>query len=393
MLILSSILDLKTCQIDYTQAFLQAELHDPVFIQIPQGWFIKEGIMQQHDNPRFNDTTHYLRLKRNLYGIKQAAHNWFKHLQDGLLNLGFAQSSMDCCLFLRHNCILILYVDDCLIFAPHSDTIDKLLADLSKTYTLKHEGEVSAYLGVQVRKDETTKTITLTQPGVIEQVIQDVGLLEFSKGKDTPADGISCADKEGPPRCDTWNYRSVIGKLNYISNNTRPDISMTVHQCAHFSSSPRAIHELAVKQIIRYLFAPKTKGLTLHPTTDLTLDMYVDSDFAGMWQKEHAHLQDNILSRTGYVILFGGCPITWASKLQTEIALSMMESEYIALSTATRELLPLRQIMADIDAHSFISLLKQSMSTINYGSLQPSRIYEDNAACIVLATTTTNFKP
>jgi hypothetical protein len=50
MLILSSTLDLKTCQIDYTQAFPQAKLHDPVFIQIAQGWFIKEGILQQHHN-------------------------------------------------------------------------------------------------------------------------------------------------------------------------------------------------------------------------------------------------------------------------------------------------------------------------------------------------------
>jgi hypothetical protein len=211
--------------------------------------------------------------------------------------------------FSSRGCILIVYVDNCLIFTQNSNTIDKLLADLSKTYTLECEGEVSAYLGVQVRKDAITKTITLTQPGLIEQVIEDVGLLEFSKGKDTPADSILYADKEGPPHRDTWNYRSVIGKLNYIANNTRPDISMAIHQCAHFSSSPRAIHELAVKRIIHYLFATKTKGLTLHLTTDLTLDMYLDSDFAGMWHKEHAHLRDNVLSRTGYVILFGGCPM------------------------------------------------------------------------------------
>lgn len=61
-----------------------------------------------------------------------------------------------------------------------------------------------------------------------------------------------------------------------------------------------------------------------------------------MWHKEHTHLRENVLSHTGYMIFFAGCPVTWASKLQAEVALSTMESEYIALSTVTRDLLPLR---------------------------------------------------
>ncbi len=68
--------------------------------------------------------------------------------------------------------------------------------------------------------------------------------------------------------------------------------------------------------------------------------MFMDADFAGMWHKECATLRENALSRTGFVITFCGCPITWCNKLQTEIALSTTESECIALSTATRELLP-----------------------------------------------------
>jgi histone deacetylase 1/2 len=121
--------------------------------------------------------------------------------------------------------------------------------------------------------------------------------------------------------------------------------------------------------------------------------MYVDSNFAGMWHKEYSHLRDNVLSRTGYVILFGRCPITWASKLQTEIALSTTESKYIALTSATRDLLPLQQILCDLNTHSFVSIPKQTSSNINNSTLMASKIYEDNAACIVLATTTSYFKP
>jgi len=108
----------------------------------------------------------------------------------------------------------------------------------------------------------------------------------------------------------------------------------------------------------------------------------------------HTHLPDNVLSHTGHVIFFGGCPVTWASRLQTEIALSATESEYIALSSAARELFPLRQLLLDIDTHSFISLPKTSPhDSIKGSTLLPSQIFEDNAACIVLATTSSSFKP
>jgi hypothetical protein len=100
MLILSTILNLKSCQIDYTQAFPQAKLDDPVFIRVPQGWYIKDETLHQHDDPRFNDTAYFACLKRNLYGIKQAAHNWFNHLRNGPIRLSFNQSTTDCCLFL-----------------------------------------------------------------------------------------------------------------------------------------------------------------------------------------------------------------------------------------------------------------------------------------------------
>jgi hypothetical protein len=254
LMLLSSIMNLKTRQVDYTQVF-------PVYMKIPQGWYVNsDGYLVQHENPKYNDTQHYLKLKCNLYGCKQAAQNWYKHLSEGLLAEGFRQSSIDCCLFLRNDCILLVYVDDCLIFSPTNDTIDTLIQSLSKKFLLQDEGNVSAFLGVQVATDSTTKTITLSQPGLIEQVIHDIGLDQYSKGKDTPADTILHVDSDGALRQQKWNYCSVIGKLNYIANSTRPDISMAMHHCARFSSNPKALHELAVKRIIRYLYGTKDKG-------------------------------------------------------------------------------------------------------------------------------------
>jgi hypothetical protein len=61
MLILSTLLNFKSYQIDYTQVF--PKLDDPVFVRVPQGWYIKDGALHQHDDPLFNNTRNFLRFK------------------------------------------------------------------------------------------------------------------------------------------------------------------------------------------------------------------------------------------------------------------------------------------------------------------------------------------
>jgi hypothetical protein len=387
ILLLSTILGLKSRQVDYTQAFPQAELSDPVFMRMPQGWFLDlTGQLQQHQDPKFNDKEHYIKLKRNLYGCKQAARNWYHHLNQGILAQGFHQSKTDPCLYLRHDCIMILYTDDTLIFAKDDNTIDDVIKQLSLSFQLEDQGTVNDFLGIHIHTDDETKTIHMTQTGLIESIIHDVGLSATSNTKTTPSDSIPYNDTSRTPREDRWNYRSIIGKLNFLAQNTRPDISFAVHQCARFCTNPTKLHEIAVKRIARYLAYTKDKGLILHPTKSFTLDMYVDADFAGMWHHEHSALRENVLSRTGYIITYCGCPIHWVSKLQTEIALSTTESEYLALSMATRELLPLRRILLEIHQHSLISTpLNDHYNTTRTSNLSATLIYEDNAACIVLA--------
>jgi hypothetical protein len=281
---------------------------------------------------------------------------------------------------------MVVYTDDCLIFAPDDKIIDALIQNLSNTYLLEDQGNIQDYLGIHIKKDATLKTITMTQTGLIDSIIKDLGLNNTSNSKTTPSDSILYPDIGGIPRQETWNYRSVIGKLNFLAQNTRLDISFAVHQCARFCTNPTALHELAVKRIARYLIYTKDKGLILHPTKDFSLDMYIDADFAGMWHQQHSALRDNVLSRTGYIITFCGCPIHWVSKLQSEIALSTTESEYIALSMGTRELLPLRRLMTEIHQHTLIKLpLPSQFNTTKTTSLTATQVFEDNESCIVLA--------
>ena len=143
-------------------------------------------------------------------------------------------------------------------------------------------------------------------------------------GKETPtlANNILHKDPEGPARKQSWNYRSVIGMLNFLSASTRPDILFAVHQCARFCTCSRLIHEQAVKRIIRYLVKTKDKGIEVNIDESKGIECYVDADFCGNYHKDRSEDPTTLLSRTGFVIFYMNCPIVWCSKLQGCISLS-----------------------------------------------------------------------
>ena len=135
-------------------------------------------------------------------------------------------------------------------------------------------------------------------------------------------------------------------------------------------------HYKALKCIAWYLAVTKTEGLTLQPSKPI-MECYVDADFAGTWSKEFADDSSTALSQTGFVITFAVCPIVWTSKMQTEIALSTTEAEYIALATAMCDVIPLRALLNELNSNGLIP-------TFGKTSVQCT-IFEDNASCLELA--------
>jgi len=159
----------------------------------------------------------------------------------------------------------------------------------------------------------------------------------------------------------------------YLTSNSWPDIQFAVHRCARFTHNPKASHEQAVLRICHYLKGTHDKGLVFRPKASLALDCYVDADFAGLWKVENESDPVCVKSRTGYVLLL----LTWASRLQAEVALSTVEAEYIALSTAMRDLIPGRALLKEIRAKLQLSFCKESVSM--------SKVWEDNTRTIRLA--------
>jgi hypothetical protein len=199
---------------------------------IPSGFTVHDNSLKFTGTSTKTDTSkHVLRIKKNMYGLRQAGNNWFDALRSSLLSLGFHQSCHDPCLFIKNNCLLLVYVDNCLIFAKSDAVLDGIVAALEKEFNLTSEGSVGAYLGIDIRRTPDG-FLELTQTGLINKIIAACGLQDQSTEHHTPATMILTADPDGLPRKHSWNYCSLIGMLNYLASSTRPDIAFTVHQCA-----------------------------------------------------------------------------------------------------------------------------------------------------------------
>ena len=128
-------------------------------------------------------------------------------------------------------------------------------------------------------------------------------------------------------------------------------------------------------------------GLILNPSETLQVDCYVDADFAGLWNVEQDQDPLCVKSRTGYPIMFMGCPLTWVSKLQTQIALSTMEAEYIALSQAMRDLIAIREVIQEIQTFVIAGKCKSVQfsahsKAFTLDKVPQSIVHEDNEACL-----------
>lgn len=341
-----------------------------MYMELPKGIETKYG----------NGKTHVLKLLKNLYGQKQAGRVWNQHLHQRLLELGFQQSTTDECLYYRGSLLFVVYVDDGILASKNKEEIEQAIKDIRATgCDIDDQGDLKDYLGVNVEKLPDGR-IKLSQPHLIDQILNMANLPPRSAGKTVPAPASKILHRYAaePTFDNQFHYRGIVGKLNFLEKSTRPDIAYATHQIARFSQDPKRTHGEAVLWLCKYLRETRNDGLILDPRLDKSLEVYADADFAGNWNKSTA-AQDisTAKSRTGFVITFAGCPILWTSKLQTQIALSTTEAEYISLSESLRSAIPLMNVIAEIKAHGHDIVSKA-----------PSihcKAFEDNSGALELA--------
>lgn len=353
--------DLELEQLDVKTAFLHGDLDEEIYMYQPEGYKV-EGKESQ-----------VCRLRKSLYGLKQSPRQWYKRFDSFMIKQGFSRSSYDSCVYIQklHGgdyIYLLLYVDDMLIASKGKVEIDKLKSKLGKEFETKNLGAAKKILGMEISRERTNQKLFLSQKGYLERVVERFGM-KGSKSVVTPlAPHFRLSGNQSPTTAEDKEnmknvpYASAVGSLMYAMVCTRPDISQAVSVVSRFMANPGKAHWEAVKWILRYLKGTINTGLCFGGDT-CQISGFVDSDYAGDLDRRR--------STTGYVFKIHGAPVSWRSMLQSTVALSTTEAEYMAVAEAVKEALWLRGLLGDLGVtQERVSLMCDSQSAIHLAKNQ-----------------------
>ena len=340
--------ELELDQLDVKTAFLNGELSGDVFLKLP---------------PELGSKV--WRLHKALYGLKQAARAWFAKLRSSMLEHGFTPSKHEPCLFFRgcdkDRVYMMVHVDDALITgARHA--VDEAKRSLAAMFAVKDMGPARHFLGMHITRHDDG-AYSLTQPKYVDDMLHRFSMTDCKPTATPMPVGQKLSRDLGDALPTDHQYQALVGSLLYLSVNTRPDISHACGILSRFMSCPTQSHWDAAKHVLRYLKGTKHLGLRFAPSNPgvYGCEMYTDADFAADVDKRR--------STTGAVMIMQGAAVLWISKLQSVVATSTTEAEFIASAMATKEGLWVRKLLGEMT-----------------GKVQPLNLSVDNQAAVVLVS-------
>ena len=314
---------------DVKTAFLNGELDEEVYMNQPQGF-----IMPGNENK-------VCKLIKSLYGLKQAPKQWNQKFDEVVLSSGYLLNQADKCVYSKFDesgkgVIICLYVDDMLIFGTDQNQVDLTKEFLSSRFSMKDMGEADVILGIRIKHEG--KRISMSQSHYIEKVLKKFNCFDCTPVS-TPMDTSEKLMPNTGKAVSKLEYSRVIGCLMYAMTCTRPDIAFAVGKLSRYTSNPSAHHWQAIQRVFKYLKRTMDYSLsyTGYPSV---LEGYTDASWI-------SNTEDNS-STSGWVFLLGGGAISWASKKQTCITSSTMESEFVALAAAGKEAEWLKNLLLEI---------------------------------------------
>ena len=242
LLAFASCFNIKLYQMDVKSAFLNGVISELVFVEQPPG---------------FEDSKHpnlVYKLSKALYGLKQAPRAWYERLRDFLLAKGFKIGRIDSTLFTKHFddhfFICQVYVDDIIFGSTNQEFCKEFGEMMSREFEMSMIGELSFFLGFQVK--QLKEGTFISQEKYIMDLLKRFGMEDAKPIKTPMATNTHLNLDVGGTPVDQKLFRSMIGSLLYLTAS-RPDIMFSVCMCARFQASPKELHLVAVKRILRFL--------------------------------------------------------------------------------------------------------------------------------------------
>lgn len=346
LLSLATNLDWPLHQLDVKNAFLNGDLEEEVYMDLP---------------PRFDlgkNNGKVCKLKRSLYGLKQSPHVWFNRFSKALRMMNYKQGA-DHTLFFKHQgnkiTIIIVYVDDIIVTGDDALEMEGLKKKLAAEFEIKDLGALRYFLGMEVARSRAG--ISVSQRKYVLDLLKETGMLGC-KPAETPVDQtvkLGAQKDENP--VDKGRFQRLVGKLIYLSH-TRPDIAFAVSRVSQFMHSPCEEHLEAAYRILRYLKGTPGKGLFFKKGENRCIEAFTDTDWAGAAEDRR--------STSGYYTFVWGNLVTWRSKKQTVVARSSAEAELRSIAHGVCEVLWLKILLGELKITAKL----------------PLKIYCDNKAAI-----------
>ena len=331
--------DYNLSSIDIRQAYLQAFLGIDIFMRIPPGLHTPSDSV--------------CKLKRSLYGLKQAGRDWATLFASFLTTWGMRRSHIDVCLYTYEQggsvLWILIYVDDALIADNDLKLREKFVRDLSSRFPTEDKGALTWILNVAVRRERKSRCLHLSQELYVDDLLMKYGEFqheEVTKRFDSPLEeGVDLSPDHSPQVGSSMHtnltaqrkvYMSVVGGLLWLANMTRPDIAYAASQLSRVLTNPGPIHIRAVSRVLIYLRHTKKRTLTFKSTEGMYFKAYVDSNWSAKF------------SCSGAMMFVHGCLFHWFSKMQRSVTLSSAEAEFFGAMLTAREIMFVRELLIDL---------------------------------------------
>lgn len=347
---ISARMNMSISQLDITSAYLHGEINDEVYMEAPQLLedMLKRIITDTSDEKMQRKAkimlSHYrrghrtCRLRKALYGLRQAGRQWHSKLDTVLRGAGLIPTNADPCVYVNHKktVFLLVYVDDILIATKSRKCKEDIVRILKEHFSVKDLGEAKYCLGIEIIRNG--RELCLSQTGYIKSLLTKFGMTDC-KGAATPLT-LSFKPVATDRCCDrSLPYRELIGSLMYVAVATRPDIAHAVSVLSQFNNQYDQRVWTEAKHVLRYLKETRHLGLRFKPTED-GLSGYVDADWG--------NCQIDRKSYTGIAFTLSGAAISWESRKQRTVALSSTEAEYMGLTDAAKEAIYLISFLKEL---------------------------------------------
>jgi hypothetical protein len=322
-------------QLDVKTAYLNGPLDEEIYMKAPHG---------------FTSSSHFWRLRKGLYGLRQAGRQWYLTLHDAYSALGFSRCNSDWSVYTRRTpstfSMSATSVDDIIIASDSQSESDLCARQIDEKFPTTDCGDAEWILGCRITRCRAKRLLMIDQSQFIASILRDFGL-DNCKPVKTPCPKWRLTQDMCPRNAaeqeiaDALPFRTLVGKCMYLATCTRPDISYAVRELARFMSNYGAKHFAAAKHLLRYLQGTRSRGVVYGNCGNFSpvFHSFCDSDWA---------MTEGRKSVSGYVVMCADGPICWSSKQQTVVALSSCEAEYISSAHCARQIIWLRSLFSEL---------------------------------------------